>query len=302
MGAANVIPGVSGGTIALITGIYEDLINSLKAFNLKAIQLLARFKWKEFFQHVNLPFLIAIFAGIAVSIVSLAKLFKVMMEDPVQEKWIMAFFFGLIVVSIYSVGKTIKQWNLSSIISLVIGLLIALVIAFTTPLEENASLVYLLVCGVAAICSMILPGLSGSFVLIILGNYKLIMLDAVSEFNMKILIPVAIGSVLGLVAFAQILGWVLKRYHDQTIALMTGFIIGSLVIIWPWKNTVPLLDTAGNPILKKGKEIISGYEWYIPDFSDMNTWIAVVLMVAGAIAIWAIERWSNRKPEELAVE
>ena len=293
MGAANVIPGVSGGTIALITGIYEKLIYSLKSFDLKAISYLFKFQFKELAEHVNLRFLIALFLGVGVSIVSLAKLFKVLLENPDHEKWLMAFFFGLILVSIYSVGRTVSKWSPTTIIGLVVGLIIAVLISVLTPASENSSFIYLILCGVVAICSMILPGLSGSFVLIIMGNYKLVMVDAVSEFNMKVLIPVVIGSVVGLIAFSQILGWVFKHYRDLTIASMTGFIIGSLSIIWPWKNPVYLMDETGAELIRKGKKIVSGYEWYLPDFGISHTWIAIGFILLGAATIYLIERFAN---------
>ncbi|MEM6763734.1 MAG: DUF368 domain-containing protein [Bacteroidota bacterium] len=295
MGAANVIPGVSGGTIALITGIYEKLIFSLKSFDLKAISYLFSFKIRDLAEHVNFRFLFFIFLGVGVSIVSLAKLFKVILENPDHEKWLMAFFFGLILVSIYSVGRTVTKWNASNIIAITVGLIIAVLISVLTPASENASFIYLFLCGIVAICSMILPGLSGSFILIIMGNYKLIMVDAVSEFNMKILIPVVIGSVIGLVAFSQILGWVFKHYRDLTIASMTGFIIGSLSIIWPWKNPTYLVDETGQTIIRKGKQIVSGYEWYFPDFSLSHTWVAIGFILLGATTIYLIEKFANNQ-------
>ncbi|MEL6654546.1 MAG: DUF368 domain-containing protein, partial [Bacteroidota bacterium] len=170
MGAANVIPGVSGGTIALITGIYERLIQAVKSIDLAAIQLLLKGKVKDFWTHIDGTFLTLIFAGVGVSLVSLAKLFKFMMEDQTYSVWLMAFFFGLIVVSIFSVGRTVGKWSAGPFISLVIGLALAVSIALLTPASENAAFWYLGICGVVAMCSMILPGLSGSFVLIIMGT------------------------------------------------------------------------------------------------------------------------------------
>ncbi len=290
MGAANVIPGVSGGTIALITGIYERLIKAVKSIDMGAIQLLLKGKIKDFWEHIDGTFLTLIFAGVGVSLVSLAKLFKFMMEDEVYAIWLMAFFFGLIIMSIFSVGRTVSKWSVGPIIALLVGLGVAVSIALLTPASENDAIWYLLICGVVAMCSMILPGLSGSFVLIILGNYKLIMLDAVSEFNLKILIPVAIGAAGGLLAFSRILAWVFERYRDVTIASMTGFILGSLAIIWPWKNEIPLRDDAGEIILKRGKEIVSGFEWFMPDFGDTNTLIAIAFAVIGGVALWGLEK------------
>lgn len=290
MGAANVIPGVSGGTIALITGIYEKLIGSVKAVDLSALRILLKGDIKGFWEQINGTFLTIVFLGIGVSLFTLAKLFKWMIEDPQMAIWLMAFFFGLIVVSIYSVGRTVEKWSLGPILALVIGLALAVFIALQNPAAENSNFLYLLVCGVIAMCSMILPGLSGSFVLILMGNYKLIMLDAVSELNVGILLPVAIGAVVGLIIFARLLAWVFKHYRDITIALMTGFIGGSLLTIWPWKNEQYALDAAGEILLKKGKPLVSGYEWFTPDMAASATWIAIVLMIVGGIAILLLER------------
>ena len=291
MGAANVIPGVSGGTIALITGIYEKLIHSIKSIDLDTIKLVFKGKIAEAWKQVNGTFLLAIFAGIGVSIITLAKLFKMLLENEVHAIWLMAFFFGLILVSIYSVGRTVSNWSFQSITALLIGLVAAVSLALLSPANENADLWYLFLCGVIAMCSMILPGLSGSFVLIILGNYKLVMLDAVSDFNLPILIPVGIGAVIALVAFSRVLSWVFENYRDITISLMTGFILGSLMIIWPWKENIYYTDpTTGEFILKNGKEIISGYEWYMPDFSDGNTMIALAIAVAGGVLLLLMEK------------
>ncbi len=286
MGAANVIPGVSGGTIALITGIFERLIHAIKAFDLEAIRMLFKGQIKALWQKVDGTFLVAVFAGIAISILSVARLFKSIMESETGTTLLMAFFFGLILVSIFTVGATVKNWSIKNIVALLIGLAIAVVIALINPASENAAIWYLLICGVVAMCSMILPGLSGSFVLIIMGNYKLVMVDAVSDLDIKILIPVAIGALLGLIAFSRILSWVFDRYRDLTIALMTGFIAGSLVTIWPWKT--PITETFGEKVK------VVGYEgWNMPDFGDTNTLYAIGLIILGGAVIWGMERVSK---------
>lgn len=277
MGAANVIPGVSGGTIALITGIYEELINSIKSVDLQAIKLLLAFKFQEFAERTNFRFLVAVFLGIGVSIVSLAVVLEYLLEN--QETLTMAFFFGLVLMSVYTVGKTVSKWSAATIVSLVIGTAIAIGIALMVPANENNSFFYLVLCGVVAICSMILPGLSGSFVLIIMGNYALV-LGAVSGFDLQVLAPMGVGCVVGLVAFAQVLSWVFKNYRDQTISLMTGFVLGSLSIIWPWKDT--LKEIVG------GKEKIVKYtNWHFPEVGLGETWYAIVLILIGAgIILW----------------
>lgn len=289
MGAANVIPGVSGGTIALITGIFERLINSIKSFNLTALKLFFTGKWKAFAEHVDLKFLLAVFVGIAVAILSVAKLFKFLFANyPV---YIWAFFFGLILASIYYVGRTVNKWNLGSIVFFLVGTGIALFIAFGTPAQENHNFVYLILCGMAGTCSMILPGVSGSYVLLLMGNYEYVMIDAVDMLttspgeSVKILIPVVIGAVVGLIAFAHLLSWIFKRFHDQTVALLSGFILGSLPIIWPWK-------TAITTVLKDGTEKVSGYHWQWPAING-EFFIALAIIVLGAAIIILTENMAK---------
>jgi len=286
MGAANVIPGVSGGTIALITGIFERLINAIKSFDVMAVKLLFSGKLKDFARHVDLYFLISLFLGVGVAVVSLAKLFKFLFEFyPI---YIWAFFFGLVLASIYFVGKTVKEWPVSAVISLLAGTAIAISISVLTPASENSSFYYLLLCGVVAICSMILPGLSGSFVLILLGNYQLVMINAVSEFKLSVLFPVVLGAGGGLVVFSHFLAWLLKKYHNQTIALLTGFIAGSLGILWPWKETIT--KTFG----EKVKTV--GWEWLMPEMNS-EFYLAVLFVVLGIGSIVATEMLAGKKQE-----
>ena len=295
MGAANVIPGVSGGTIALITGIYERLINALKSIDLTAIKLLLKRQWQPFWTAVDGTFLTALFFGIALSIVSLAKLLEYLLEK--HETLTMAFFFGLILISVLLVARTVRSWGITSIISLAVGTAIAIGIALLAPATENSSFLYVFACGIVAMCSMILPGLSGSFVLIIMGNYALI-LGAIGSFDMSILIPLALGCGFGLIAFSHVLAWVFKNFHDQTIALMSGFILGSLAIIWPWKNT--LVDTIQRDN-KPAKEVVTGYEWFMPSLTDSTTWLALGLIVTGAVSLWLMEKSTSGKKAEAGV-
>lgn len=292
MGAANVIPGVSGGTIALITGIFERLIDAIKSFNLTAIQLLLKGKIKEFIKYVDLYFLIAVFSGAVISVFSLAKLLGYLFDNyPV---YIWSYFFGLILASVYFVGRTIHKWTISVILTFIIGTTIAILISILSPATKNESFIYLIICGVVAICSMILPGLSGSFVLLLMGNYELIMIDAVSELNFNILLPVAIGAIGGLIAFSHFLSWIYKKYRNQTIATLTGFILGSLMILWPWKNEIYRIDQAGDYIIKDGEKLIQGYKWVIPQCNNQVLW-AVVIMLTGILSIWIIEKLADQK-------
>lgn len=297
MGAANVIPGVSGGTIALITGIFEELIDSIKSFDLKAIKLLFGGKFREFAHHVNLGFLVAIFFGVALSIISLAKLLEFMFAN--HPVYIWAFFFGLILASVYFVGKTVSQWNFSVILSFAIGAVIAVWISVMNPASENDSFFYLIICGVVAICSMILPGLSGSFVLILLGNYELVVIEAVTGMRADLLLPVLIGAGAGLIMFSHILSWVYKKYRNQTISLLTGFILGSLAILWPWKNPIYKLDAMGQPLEKAdGELVIQGYDRFIPAEFSMEVMLAVAIAIAGILSIWLIEKYAGNFAEK----
>ena len=297
MGVANVIPGVSGGTIALLTGIFERLINALKSFDVEAVRLLLKFKFKEFAQHVDFGFLLSVFLGVGVSIISVAKLLEFLfLSYPV---YVWSFFFGLILVSVWFVGKSIGKIDVPAAVSFVIGAAVAFGLSVMNPATENTAFWYLIICGAVAICSMILPGLSGSFVLILMGNYQLIMIYAVSHFDMGIIVPVAIGVVVGLLVFSHFLSWLLSRYARQTMAVLTGFIFGSLGTIWPWKNPVYLMQD-GAEVLKNGKPIIQSYEMYFPQEFSAEVAIAILLMIAGMAALWALERSSEKtKTEQL---
>jgi putative membrane protein len=288
MGAANVIPGVSGGTMALLTGIFEKLINTIKSFDLKAAQLFFRFKFKDLFEHVDIKFLSAIGIGIVASILTFARVLEYLFEHHALYVW--SFFFGLILASVYFVGKKIGQRTPSVISLFLLGTAIAGAIAFMEPAEENASIPYLLICGAVAMCSMILPGLSGSYVLLLMGNYQLVMIKAVANFDLAILIPVGIGSVAGLAAFARLLSWIFKKFHDQTIALLTGFIFGSLSILWPWKEAIIQTFQKGDEI----KEKVIGYHYSLPEFNS-ETVIAAAIMLAGIIAIVAVETSASKQ-------
>jgi len=293
MGAANVIPGVSGGTIALITGIFERLIDSIKSFDLVAIRLFFKFQIKEFIKHTDLFFLIAVLSGAVFSVFSLAKLLEFLFENyPI---YIWSFFFGLILASVYFVGKTIEKWTISVILTFIIGTGIAIAISVLSPATQNDSFLYLIVCGVVAMCSMILPGLSGSFVLILLGNYELVMIQAVSNVDVKILFPVGIGAVGGLVLFSHLLSWVYKKFKNETISILTGFILGSLLVLWPWKNEIYRMDEAGNFIMKKGEKVIQGYDRFIPESMTSEVLLAIIMMLIGIISIWVMEKALNKE-------
>jgi len=285
MGAANVIPGVSGGTIAFVTGIYERLINAIKSLDKAALKLLAERKIADFCKHTDALFLSTLMFGVAVALLTLARALKYGFENhPIL---ISALFFGLIASSIWSIFKMVKHWSAGAVLGLLIGCAISVSMAFLPQAQENQSLIYLMLCGVVAMCSMIIPGVSGSFVLILMGNYSLIMVDSFIKLGdgrfkdaMMILAPVGVGAVLGLAVLSRLLSWLFKKFHDVAVAIITGFVAGSLVTIWPWKTAQ--MQMFGE------KEKIVGYEKYLPQM-DGSFWLALGVMAVGAALMIGIE-------------
>ncbi|MEM1441280.1 MAG: DUF368 domain-containing protein [Verrucomicrobiota bacterium] len=297
MGAANVIPGVSGGTVAFVTGIYERLIHAVKSIDIEALRLILKGQFREFARKTDLVFLLWLGAGIVISILTLASVLKYLFER--HEILVWAFFFGLILSSVYFVGKKVSRWSIGTVLAFLFGAGIAVGVALLKPASENDSIPYLMLCGVIAMASMIIPGLSGSFVLLLLGNYELVMLDSVAGLKtldgeaFRILIPVGIGAVIGLVLLSRLLAWIFDTYHDHAVALLTGFVAGSLLIIWPWKKEKTKVFEAGG----ETKEKVIGYDWYLPDLSS-GTWIALAVMATGFLVVWVMEKSSAEKPEK----
>jgi len=236
MGAADVVPGVSGGTIAFISGIYDELIDSINSFSFDKIKLLKNEGIVAVFKAVNGSFLLSLLLGIAVSVLSLARLFKYLIET--KPVFIWAFFFGLVLASIVFIAKQIEKWTVASIILLFIGTGLAYYISIIPALgSSNDSPWFLMLAGALAICAMILPGISGAFILLLLGAYKPA-LDAIHQHDFKKIAFLGIGAVIGLLSFAKVLKWLFSHYRNATLALLTGFVIGSLNKIWPWKKVI----------------------------------------------------------------
>lgn len=232
MGAADVIPGVSGGTIAFLTGIYEELLRSIKSINLEALKLLFTGKLGQFWKHINGSFLISIILGIAISFFSLARLMQYLMANEPVPLW--SFFFGLIIASAILILKDIRLANARHLISLVLGIAAGAAICLVSPAETPDSLWFIFICGAIAICAMILPGISGSFILLLLGKYEY-MLKALTDLNIVVILIFAVGAAIGIVSFSHFLTWLLKKYHTTTICALAGIMIGSLVKVWPWQ-------------------------------------------------------------------
>lgn len=235
MGGADVVPGVSGGTIAFITGIYEELLNSIKSIDLEALKLLLAFKWQAFWEKVNGKFLITLFAGIFVSLLTLSKLIGFLLSNYPIQLW--SFFFGLIIISSILVAREIKKWQAAMVAALIAGTVIAYLITKFTPAETPEAWWFVFISGAIAICAMILPGISGSFILLILGKYSFV-INAVNERNIPVILMFALGCVVGLLSFSRLLSWLLQKFHNLMVAFLSGFMIGSLNKIWPWKQTI----------------------------------------------------------------
>ncbi len=298
IGTANVIPGVSGATIAIITGVFERLINAIKSFDMTAARQLCSGRFKEFAKHTDLSFLAPLMMGVLVAILSLAKLLEYLFSDyPV---YIWAYFFGLILASVYFVGKTVKQWTPVNCLLCLGGIAFAVALTYANPAVENSHPLYVFLCGIIAICSMILPGISGSFILILMGNYELIVFEGISGFKLGLLLPFLVGCGIGLVGFSHILSAIMKHFKYQTIATLTGFITGSLLIIWPWKDKIFKLNEMGETLMKDGEPVIFKYKPILPDGFSSEVMIAMVFVILGIASIWIMEyvAGSSNKTEE----
>ncbi|NLY22192.1 MAG: DUF368 domain-containing protein [Bacteroidales bacterium] len=297
MGAANVIPGVSGGTIALITNIYERFINSLKNLNFTAIKLLFTGKIKELINYIDLYFLLQVFTGVLIALFTIAFLLKYLFLHYPIYTW--AFFFGLIIGSSWLIVKKLNKMKLWDWLLLLFGISIPVIMVFLKPINENDNLFYILFCGIVSTSGMVLPGISGSYLLLLLGNYKLIMLDAVTTLNLRILIPFLIGSILGLIIVSYFISLLLKKYYNQVLSLLSGFVIGSLALIWPWKYSIDythglllqnkfgaLVDANGQLI--NFKPYIIKYQYFLPEI-DTQFWISILLIITGIIIVVGTE-------------
>ena len=285
MGACDVIPGVSGGTMAFILGIYEELVNSLRAVGRKEfLGALARFRIAEAARAINLPFLVSVLSGILVAIFSLAKLMSWLLDNQPVYTW--SFFFGLILASVLVVGKRIPKWTAVLWIAFAAAAAGAYVLTGLVPAQTPDALWFIFLSGFLAICAMILPGISGAFILLILGKYEYI-LSSISDRNVSVLAVFAAGCGIGLVTFAQILSWLFKRYHDLTVALLTGLMLGSLRKVWPWKETI---ETITN---RHGKLIPVVQDNILPELQG-TFFLALGLAVVGFGTVLLLERFAAR--------
>lgn len=277
MGASDIVPGVSGGTMAFILGVYEDLIDGIKSFDITAIGLALRLKVKDFLEHVPLQFLVVLGLGILTAIVVLSGFLSRTLEDETGRIYLFAFFFGLVLASIVTIGFKVK-WAAVPALALFAGIAIALVIVNAVPADAPHEPLNLFLSGMVAICAMILPGISGAFILLILGQYDYV-LTAVSERNLLPVIMVALGSAVGLMAFSRVLSYLLKHYYQTTVAALVGFMVGSLWRIWPWKAC--LLDD----IDRHGELRCLQEANQLPEFASPEFVTAFILMIFGFLLV-----------------
>jgi uncharacterized membrane protein len=317
MGAANKVPGVSGGVVAFVAGFYEEFIYSLKRINGKAFSLLIKGQFKSFFEYINGSFLCLLFSGVLISYFSISKLLDYLILN--YEIYVWSLFFGMILGSIYYMAKDFKAWSSSTVITLIASILIGLSISFLSPAKENNNLFFVFFCGIISVSGMTLPGFSGSFILILLGNYVLLLVDAVNalydtfseiligdfsflnndpRINMLIILVVfTLGSIVGLVTFSHLLSYILKHYKNSTIVSIIGFITGSLGVVWPWKETIFKTEPNGTLLLDStGEKIIQNYQRYIPEL-NIETYYAIGYIILGFVIVLVLEIYGNKQKQ-----
>lgn len=287
MGAAEVVPGVSGGTIAFITGIYERLLYAIGAFTPALVNVYREKGWRGLWIRVDGVFLVVLVAGMATSVFTVARLISFALANYAIFVW--AFFFGLIVASIYLVALEVKYWRLNPVLSMVIGAVAGFIMTQIVPLEPDAGPLFIFLGGTVAVCAWILPGLSGSFILLLLGLYGAV-IDAINSLNLLLLGCLALGCVLGLVSFSHVLTWMFQRYRDETLGLLTGFMIGALSKVWPWQQTLSYqLGHAGEQI-PLVQEAVMPYTYQEITGGDPQIAIVMAIGVVGLALVIAMER------------
>lgn len=314
MGAANKVPGVSGGMVSFVLNFYEEMIYSFQKVNAKAFLLLLKGRFKSFYQYTNSTFLLLVIGGNVVSYFSVSLLIDYLLIH--YELYVWSSFFGLIIGSIYYIGKGFDDWTYKNIYAASFGILIGIAISLMNPAKENDNLWFVFLCGIIGVSGMTIPGLSGSFILILLGNYVLLLVDSVTELY-KTIIEVATGdfafinnptrirylqiitvftagSTFGLVITSHILGYILKRWHQLVTALIIGFISGSLGIVWPWKNVVYKIENGQFLYDRTGHKIVENYHRYFPDFSLAETWIAILFIFFGIALVLILDYYGQK--------
>ena len=315
MGAANKVPGVSGGVVAFVAGFYEEFIYSLQKVNIKAFKLLISGRFRSLYQYLNGKFLGLLILGMLISYFSVSKLLDYLIIH--YELYVWASFFGMIIGSIYYISKDFGEWDRNSIFFAVFGIIGGIAISFLEPARENDNLWFVFICGMISVSGMTLPGLSGSFILILLGNYVLLLVDSVNalydtmaeilvwDFSftsnperlrmLEVLMVFAAGSLAGLVSLSHLLGYVLKRFKKETFATIIGFITGSLGVVWPWKEKIFKTNEAGEILVdREGHRIIDNYDRYWPEFDISETWLAIFFILIGIFIVLGLAWYENK--------
>lgn len=319
MGAANKVPGVSGGVVAFVAGFYEEFIYSLQKINKKAFKLFINGRFRSFYQYINGQFLGLLILGMIISYFSISKLLDYLLVH--YELFVWSGFFGMIIASIYYIAKDFGDWNRKYAAYLLIGILAGVGISFLEPAKENSNLIFVFLCGIISVSGMTLPGLSGSFILILLGNYVLLLVDSVNALSdtianiiqwdfswihdakrielLKVLAVFSTGSLVGLVSLSHLLGYVLKRFKKATYAVIIGFIAGSLGVVWPWKKEIYEHDVFGQiKIDSSGREILSGYNRYFPTDFGTETILAIFFVIVGILIVLSLDWYDNYKRKQ----
>jgi len=314
MGAANKVPGVSGGVVAFVAGFYEEFIYSLKHVNGTAFRLLFNGRFKAFYKYINGSFLSLLFLGMIVSYFSVSKILDYLIQH--YQLYVWSVFFGMIIGSIYYMGKDFKDWKLTTTSTLCIGAILGLSISFLDPAMGNDNLWFVFFCGIISVSGMTLPGFSGSFILILLGNYVLLLVDSVNALYdtayevfggnfsftenaerirmLKVLASFTLGSIVGLVSFSHVLNYILKHYKSITMTSIIGFIIGSLGVVWPWKETIYKTRGNGQYILDStGKQITENYKRFIPELNT-ETGLAILYILLGIAIVLGLELYGKK--------
>jgi putative membrane protein len=295
MGCADVVPGVSGGTMAFILGIYEELVESIRAFGRPPFwQALVRLRPGAALEAVNFRFLAAVLSGIGIAVLALARLISWLLEHHPVPLW--SFFFGLVLASVYTVSRRVESWSPGRVVSGLLAATVAFLLVGLVPLETPDAAWFLVLCGAVGSCAMILPGVSGAFLLVLLGKYQTV-LDAVHQRELGIIVLVGLGAALGLVAFSQVLSWLFRTHHDAMVATLTGLMLGSLRKVWPWKEDIGWLQgAAGGFVLDgEGKRIVTAQANFLPDFSaaTQEVVLAAGLAVLGLALVLVVEQLAH---------
>ncbi|WP_034891493.1 DUF368 domain-containing protein [Gillisia sp. Hel_I_29] len=315
MGAANKVPGVSGGVVAFVAGFYEEFIYSLQKINLKAFKLLLGGRFRSLYSYINGRFLSLLILGMIISYFSISKLLDYLIIH--YEIYVWAAFFGMIIGSVYYISKDFDHWSKRSVLFVIAGIIAGVAISFLEPAKENDNLFFVFFCGIVGVSGMTLPGLSGSFILMLFGNYVLLLIDSVNalfdtmtdlvfmDFSfihnserirlLQVLAMFSLGSLAGLVSLSHLLGYVLKKYKKETYSVIIGFITGSLGVVWPWKEKIFKINAEGKFLVDRhGNYIIDNYDRYFPSFSDPATYLAILCVFIGIFIVLGLAWYEQR--------